>query len=70
VRRGRLIILRSHGTMEVDGHIMMAEAGVEVAPEAGASEAGAEDASDPPQMQLADEHYEVGAAVSCDGRCR
>jgi hypothetical protein len=40
--------------MEVDGHIMMAESGAEVAPEAGAPEAGAEDASDPPQMQLAD----------------
>jgi len=45
---------------------MMDEAGAEVAPEAGAPEAGAEDATDPPQMQQADEHYEAGADVMDD----
>jgi hypothetical protein len=34
-----IVFVRSHGRMELDG--MMAEAGAEVAPEAGASEAGA-----------------------------
>jgi hypothetical protein len=52
--------------MEVEGHIMMAEAVAEVAPEAGAPEACAEDATDPPQMQLADEHYEAVADVMDD----
>ena len=43
-----------------DGLITMAEADAEVAPEAGAPESGA---SEPPQMQLAGDHYEDEADV-------
>jgi hypothetical protein len=44
--------------LEVDGPIKMAETGAEVAPEAGAHEAGAEVDTESPQIQLADEQYE------------
>ena len=46
-----------------DGLITMAEADAEVAPEAGAPESGA---SEPPQMQLAGDHYEDEADVMDD----